>query len=373
MQVFQFDQLSTLAALIDEGTFEAAAQRLRVTASAVSQRVKAMEQAAGRVLVQRTNPVRTTAAGDLVLRLARQSQLLQHDTRSALAAGGALGADLRDAAAGVGSTDVDDTRPFVSLAVAVNADSLGTWFLDAIAPLGESLHAVFDLYRDDQGHTTDLLRSGTVLAAVTSTREPVQGCTSEPLGVMRYRAVCSPAFEARWRPRGAEAELTWLAGAPMLNFDRKDDLQPGYLRSHVPGTAHVPGAARDPGAALEPGVAHVPGSVRVPGAAREPGVQSAPGRTPRPGTPHVDAARTPPTHYVPTTADFARATVLGLGWSLLPEQQCLAEIAAGTLVELDPDHPVDVSLYWQRWNLDSPTLTALTAAVRLAARAALVE
>ena len=176
---FQLDHLHTLVALVEEGTFEAAAQRLRVTASAVSQRVKAMEQAAGQVLIQRVNPVIPTAAGDIVLRHARQVQLLEGDVATELGAGLQPG----------GRT---------SLPLAVNADCLGTWFLDALAAVPADSGAVFDIYREDQEHTTSLLRSGTVMAAVTSTAEAVQGCSSVLLGSMRYRAVASPRFVDTW-------------------------------------------------------------------------------------------------------------------------------------------------------------------------------
>jgi LysR family transcriptional regulator (chromosome initiation inhibitor) len=294
MMRLQLDQLETLRALVEEGTFDAAARRLHVTASAISQRVKAMEDSAGQVLVQRTNPVRPTAAGDIVLRYARQVQLLEADTERELHGG------LRGARS-------------IPIPLAVNSDSLATWFLEAIAGLPGRLDLVFDLYRDDQEHTTSLLRSGTVMAAVTSTPEAVQGCSSQKLGIMRYRAVCSPVFANRWLDLARP--LDRLAEAPMVEFDRKDDLQRRFLRDRVGTTAH------------------------------------------------------PARHYVPTSADFARALVFGFGWGLLPEQQCRAELADGRLVELAPEHPIDVRLYWQRWNLGSPLLDAVSDAVRAGAAA----
>ena len=293
---FQLDHLHTLVALVEEGTFEAAAQRLRLTASAVSQRVKAMEQAAGQVLIQRVNPVVPTAAGDIVLRHARQVQLLEGDVATALGAGLQPG----------GRT---------SLPLAVNADSLGTWFLDALAAVPADSGAVFDIYREDQEHTTSLLRSGTVMAAVTSTAEAVQGCSSVRLGSMRYRAVASPRFVDAWL--GGTAGTAGLDTAPMVNFDRRDDLQHRFLRG-------IGGRATDV-----------------------------------------------PRHHIPTTADFARAVVLGLGWGLLPEQQCLTELGDGRLVELAPGHPIDVVLYWQRWNIASRLLDQVTDAVGRVAAASL--
>src|SRR5512133_1533507 len=179
MQRFTLDQLGTLLALIEEGTFDAAARSLHITASAVSQRVKALEQSCGRVLVQRTTPVVLTDAGAHVLRYARQVELLEADTVRALRGAGPAGQAVR-------------------VSLAVNADSLATWFLAALAGVADELDVAFDLHREDQEHTLSLLRSGAVMAAVTSSRETIQGCVTEPLGRMRYRAVATPAFARRW-------------------------------------------------------------------------------------------------------------------------------------------------------------------------------
>lgn len=297
---FQSDHLRTLLALVEEGTFEAAAQRLRVTSSAVSQRVKALEQAAGQILVQRSNPVLPTEAGAIVLRLARQVALLDTDARTALRVDGADGTAF-------------------AMAVAVNADSLATWFLEAVAPLAASGAVVFDIHREDQEHTTSLLRSGAVMAAVTSTPDAVQGCSVEPLGAMRYRAVCTPRF--RHDHGVVPGDIAALARAPRVDFDRRDDLQTDFVR-------------------------------------RSSGAEGAAAR-----------AR----HFVPTSSDFARAVVLGFGWAMLPEQQCTAELESGQLVEIAPAEYTEVRLFWQRWNLASDLLDAVSDAVRQGARASLYE
>ncbi|RFA13573.1 transcriptional regulator ArgP [Subtercola boreus] len=301
MDGFAREQLETLIVLVDEGTFESAATRLHITASAVSQRVKAMEQRAGQILLERSNPVRPTSAGDVVLRLARQVQLVEAEAL----------ADLGQAGAGPGAK-------WPAIPVAVNADSLATWFLPALADAAGRLDVVFDVRRDDQGYTTAMLRSGSVMAAVTSNPEPVQGCSVTALGVMRYRAVASPSYTGRWR--GASGDLaSWLSTAPHIDFDRRDELQSGFLRQLVPDAR----------------------------------------------------AAAAPRHFVPTSADFARSIVAGLGWGMLPEQQCAAELARGDLVELAPSQPTDVPLFWQRWNLASTLLDALTVAVRKAAASSL--
>jgi LysR family transcriptional regulator (chromosome initiation inhibitor) len=289
MQRFTLDQLHTLLVLLETGTFEAAARALNVTPSAVSQRVKAMEQSCGRVLVQRSTPVALTEAGEVVVRYARQVELLEADTALALEGPGSGGRA-------------------VTISLAVNADSLATWFLGALAAVGDDLGVAFDLHREDQEHTLSLLRSGSVMAAVTSSRNPVQGCLTTALGTMRYLAVATPAFVHRWL--SADDALHALPDAPIVVFDRNDDLQDAFLRNRAGRGSTAPG------------------------------------------------------HFIPTSHDFARAVLLGLGWGMLPEQQCLAEIADGRLVQLAPEHPVDVPLYWQRWNLSSALLDAVSTAVR---------
>lgn len=286
------DLARTLAVVIDEGTFDAAANRLRLTPSAVSQRVKALEQQLGRVLVVRSKPVRATEAGVAVVRLARQLALLE-----------------QDALAGFG-LDEASGRP-VSIPLAVNADSLGTWFLPALARVADRHAVVFDLHRDDQDFTAGLLESGTVMGAVTSQATPVAGCLVRPLAVMRYEAVATPGYLARWLPDGPTPEA--LARAPRVDFDRRDDLQAVYLR----------------------GVG-------------------------------VEVAQ-PVRHFVPASNDFAIAVKLGLGWGLLPAFQSAAGLARGELVKLGGG-AVDVPLYWQQWNLGSALLDAIADEVAMEAR-----
>ncbi|MDP9735978.1 LysR family transcriptional regulator ArgP [Curtobacterium sp. 260] len=294
----QRDHLETLLAAVDHGTLDAAARALAITPSAVSQRIKAMEQQLGRVLLRRTTPVAPTADGAVVLRHARQARLLEDETARAL---GAVG---------------DADAPVVpSIPLAVNADTLGTWFLDALALVRADTEVVFDLHREDQDRTAELLRAGTVMAAVTAEADPVQGCSSVALGVDRYRAVAAPAFVDRYLS-GAVSERQMAArldAVPLVDYDRDDDLQQGYLRRVL---GHAP-------------------------------------RGPR--------------HFVPTSADFARAVSLGFGWGMLPEAQCLDGLRSGALVELTPGRRADVALWWQRWNLASPLLERVTEAVRATA------
>lgn len=283
----QLDQLRALRAAVDGGTLEAAARALDVTPSAVSQRLRALEVAVGRVLLVRSRPVRATTAGEVVLRLARQVDLLVADATAELAGSG-------------------PGLPVVP--VAVNADSLATWFLPAIAPLAGEL--TFDLHRADQSVTAELLRAGAVTAAVTSDAATIPGCRTTRLGVMRYRAVASPAFAARWFSGGVGAGF---AHAPVVVFDRTDDLQDAGLRSHGVDPASVP------------------------------------------------------RHHVPSSADYVAAVRLGMGWGTVPDLQ---RPATG-VVDVDPDRVVDLELFWQQWRLRSPSLDRVREAVLAAAAAAL--
>jgi LysR family transcriptional regulator, chromosome initiation inhibitor len=208
------DQLSTFQAVIEEGSFEAAARRLHVTPSAVSQRIKALEQEVGQVLVRRGKPCTPTSAGSAFVRLAGQVSLL---TREALAAArGGLSGDR------------------VRVSVVVNADSLHTWFMPALTRLPS---LAFDLHQDDQDYTTDLLRAGTVMAGVTSQHVAVQGCRVARLGAMRYLAVAAPSLGP-----------VDFATTPVVLLNRKDQLQHRFMSSVTrrrldPPIHYVPAAA----------------------------------------------------------------------------------------------------------------------------------
>ncbi|MEE4544993.1 LysR family transcriptional regulator ArgP [Streptomyces sp. V4-01] len=295
------DQVRTLLAAVDEGTFEAAAETLHVTPSAVSQRIKALEQRTGRVLLLRTKPVRPTASGEVVVRFGRQLARLE-----------------RDAGAELGLTAAAGPSP---LPVAVNSDSLATWFLPALAQVAEHLDVTFDLHRDDQDHTTRLLREGRVMAAVTSSPEPVQGCSVRALGRMRYRAMATAEFAGRRLAGGPLAET--LPAAPVVVFDRKDDLQDRFVRELTSAPAGAGGGAG------------------------------------------------PRRHHVPSSEGFVEAVAAGLGWGMIPDAQGAAHLDTGTLVDLAPGRHVDVPLHWQQWKLDSPPLAALADAVAAAAARAL--
>jgi LysR family transcriptional regulator (chromosome initiation inhibitor) len=194
-----YPALAALAAVLRAGSFERAAAELGVTPSAISQRVKALEERMGAALIRRGQPAQGTIAGLRLARHAAEVGLLE----------AALAADLGAKAA----------APPV-LRIAVPADSLATWFLPALAAAPGPL---FDIVIDDQDHSAEWLRQGEVSAAVTAHARPVPGCDAAALGRLRYLATASPDFSRRWFPKGATAEA--LSEAPALTFNMKDRLQ----------------------------------------------------------------------------------------------------------------------------------------------------
>lgn len=279
----ELHQLRALAAVVEAGTFDRAAQALHVTPSAVSQRIRALESAAGSVLVLRSRPVTVTAAGESLLGLARQ---IDHLTADAL---GRVGTG-REA-----------------LPIAVNADSLATWVLPSVAGPAASSGIALEFHRADQDETVELLRSGTVVAAITSDPHPVPGCRSIPLGSMTYRPCASADFAATRFPDGPTS--TAWSTAPMVDFDRSDRLQQRILD--------------------------------------QVGVEAA-----------------PPRHQVPGSHDYVTAVRLGLGWGMVPDLQ---RTGTDGLVVLDPSLAVPVDLHWQHWRLAGGSLTTIAEAIRTGA------
>lgn len=283
--------LAALAAIHRRGSFDAAAAALGVTPSAISQRLKAFEERMGCMLMRRGTPCTATTAG---LRLIRH-----FDEVSALES--LVAQDLK----------LDLSGP-VTLRIAVNADSLASWVIPALASVQDML---FDLEIDDQAHSQDWLRRGEVSAAVTSHPGPLQGCDTVALGMLRYHATASPDFMARHFPQGVDA--TAMALAPGLTFSDKDTLQKDWIRGKF---------GRD---------------------------------------------IVFPTHRMASSQGFVDAARAGLGWGMNPALLVGDHLREGRLIDLDPALPLDIPLYWQFTRQSAQVLAPVTAAMRRAAAIAL--
>jgi len=133
---------------------------------------------------------------------------------------------------------------------------------------------------------------------------------------MRSLAAASQAFVARHFANGATAGT--LACAPSLVFGPKDELQARWVRR----------------------LCHR----------------------------HVELPR----HTLPSPQAFVTAAVAGMGWGLQPLALIAPHLKDGSLVELVPDTPLDVPLYWQQTRAASSLLDGLSRAVRVAASRALL-
>ncbi len=286
-------QLSALAAILRHGSFEAAAAELSVTPSAISQRIKALEDRVGAALIHRGTPCTGTPAG---LRIARHAEDI-----------GLLEAKLAR------ELTLDQREGPVRVRVALPADSLATWFIDAMARAEDIL---FDLVIDDQDHSADWLRRGDVSAAITVGGQNITGCDAIALGTLRYLPTASPGFMQRWFSDGVSAKS--LAQAPCLTFNRKDNLQKSWIYAQT-------------GSRLSP-----------------------------------------PSHFLPSTNAFVDAAIAGLGWGMNPESLVRRAIANGQICEVIPDAPLDIELTWQIGRVLAPALAPLTQAVRRAATQQLI-
>lgn len=282
-------------AAIDGGSLEAAAVRLNITPSAVSQRISALEQDMGTPLLVRSRPCRPTAPGMRLLQFLRRRALLEAEFLAEQAA---------------------DAGP-VRVTLAVNNDTLATWLLPVLAPVLIAEDLLVEFVLDNQGHTFALLEQGLALACVSGETAPMRGCTVSPLGLMRYRMVAAPAFARRWFPDGINRDAA--RRAPVMVFDRKDTMQSMFLLQHfgLPEGAY-------------------------------------------------------PFHYVPSSDPYVQSIRIGLGYGMLPLEQCAAMLASGELVDLTPDLHLDVPLYWHAWRIQPLRLERMGAALVKAARAVLL-
>lgn len=291
-------QLEALAAVLEHGGFGPAAHALNLTLAAVSLRIKSLETSLGQRLLVRGKVGRATAAGQALLAHIRQVQLMEADLLSDMA------------------TQHGAAAQWQRLSVAVNADSLSSWLLPGVAPALARHHLLLDVVIDDQEHTHESLKSGDVVACVSTHPTPMRGCVAEPLGVMRYRCVGAPALVRKCQTRSGAVSPHRLLATPAVIFNRKDGLQDLFLSQQF-------------------------------------GLQ----------LPQY------PRHFVPAVDAFESALVSGMGWGMVHELHLLARSGRLPLVEVLPGSSVDVPLYWHHWAREPLSAQRLTQAVKQAAKA----
>lgn len=282
--MFDYKLLAALGAVVEQGGFDRAAQVLGLSQSAVSQRIKLLETRVGQPVLIRANPPEPTEMGRRLLNHVQQVRLLESDLGDLI-------------------PDLDECSSTQRLRVALNADSLATWWAPAIGAFSAQQPLLLDLLVEDQDVGLKRMRAGEVAACLCAVERPVAGARSLALGSMRYRALASADFLERHFPDGVS--LRALTGVPAIVFGPDDRLQHRYLSA----------------LGIEGGFVH---------------------------------------HLCPSSEGFVRLIEAGIGWGLVPELQVRESLASGALCEVVADTPVDVPLYWHHWRNGGELLNRLT-------------
>ena len=280
------DQLETFATVAEQQSFERAATALNVTRGAVSQRVKALEESLSTILLLRDKPVTPTPAGEVLLRHVKSLRLLEASSLRELSS----------------STDAEGPVP---LAIAVNADSLATWFPPLLRELFARRLVALEIVTDDQDHTFNRLLRGEVVGCISTDAEPASGFLAEPLGAMEYRCYATPGFAAEFL--GGGLTIPSVLRAPAVLFNRKDALHDDFLHKRF-------------------------------------------------GT-RIDRY---PRHYLPSPSALLEGIAMGAGYGLAPSTQAQGLVKEGVLQELAPSQPVQVNLYWHHWEMEPPIAREIT-------------
>lgn len=283
--MIDFKFMEALVAVVNEGGFEKASKVLHITQSAISQRIKLLEEVAGQVLLLRSTPPVPTEAGARIIKYFMQVRQLEQELFETLSP--------------------SPEQQFRTLAVGINADSLATWFLNAVIPFLKQAHVTLDIRVDDQDQTHGMLRDGEVFGCISARKISVQGCRVCFLGYMNYRMVASPDFAQHWF---SSFSMETVKKAPLLVFNRKDELQSRVLQRALGGT--------------------LPDEI--------------------------------PIHYIPSSEQFMAFIAAGMAYGMVPDIQSQELLDSGRLVDLLPMHHAKVPLYWHCWNIKSRLLESFS-------------
>ena len=276
--------LQTLAVVVEQGSFEQAALILFKTQSAVSQRLKQLEDQVGQLLVVRSNPVKATRYG---------SKLIEHYLKVSL-----LESNIMDVI-------TLENKP---IPIAVNADSLATWFIPAIKDLVHSNNLYFDIKVADQDITHHAFQQGEVMGCVSSRAKPLQGCKVVKLGTMKCIAVASKSFIEKYIPGRITKDK--IKNTPVMLFNRDDSLSAIYLEKFY-------------------------------------------------GLKMTDMHY----HCIPSIEAFIAAAKNGIALSVLPEAQVVEQLKSGCVININKKHFIEITLYWHSWALETKTGKAINKAI----------
>ncbi|WP_448214244.1 LysR family transcriptional regulator ArgP [Colwellia sp. MEBiC06753] len=269
--------LTALDAIMREQSFDKAADKLAITQSAISQRIKQLELLVGHPVIIRGTPLTLTSAGEKLLKHIREVELLRHQLKKELFP--------------------EQMQSAINVAIALNADSLASWFIPAISPLLQQYPIELDLHVANENATQTMLAKGEVFAAISTQKTPATGCKVAYLGELNYYLCASPEFIQQYFAEGLTPET--LTTAPGVNFDAHDEMHTEYMQQVF---------------------------------------NLAPGQY--------------PCHRVRSSEAFVNLALAGAVYTLLPITQANSHFANGTLVNLAPDKPLVQHLYWHSWALE---------------------
>ncbi len=293
--------LTAFSSVVREGSFDKAAKRLNLTPSAISQKIKQLETKLGNILLIRGRPCVATEIGYQVFRHAESINLLEKDLLAAIPNAISTAAEAH-----------------ITLRIAVNADSVASWFTKALAEFSKQYYCLFDLILDDQNHTAEMLRAGKVTAAISANNKPIQGFRNLLIGSLSYTAVANPVFyEHYFSEKGVNIDT--LSSSPCISFNRKDMLQHEWIRSTFGCDAYI---------------------------------QS---------------------HWLPSSSGYLNASLHGLGWGLNPRLLSQEYLSDESLIELVPNSDIVESLYWQYSTNSGRLMQELTSVIEQVGKAALLQ
>jgi len=276
MSGFDYKLLTALAAIIEMQSFELAAQKLFISQSAISQRLKLLEENIGHPILIRSQPIELTVVGEQLLSHFRKVQQLENELLPELLP--------------------DKPTKAMKISIAVNADSIATWFLKAVTPVLKEHLVELNLLVEHEERTLDKLRSGEAIGAVSVIEKPLKGYRSVELGKMHYFLVASKRFQKRYFSKGVTKAS--LKMAPGISYDHKDDMHVRFIAKNFDL-----------------------------------------------------AASEYYCHSVRSAEAFVELSKQGVAYALLPELQIKNELASGELVKLCPEKQLVETLYWHSWVL----------------------
>lgn len=266
--------LQALDAVIQTQSFAAAAKQLFITQPAVTQRIKQLETQFGQPLLIRSLPYQATPLGEKLLSLLRRTRILEEHLLQ----------------------EIHKELP-ARLSIALNRDSLETWFTRLLVDLNVLEKINIDIITDDQEVTIDYFRKGSVSACITTYERALPGCECSLLGHMNYLLVASPDFVARhFKSKRTLADN--LANAPVIIFDNRDRLPEHFFKNFFNETLILRRF-----------------------------------------------------HSVPSVKAYKEFAVQGYGYGWIPSLDITDELASGALLDLAPDKRWPVPLYWHYWQL----------------------